>query len=141
LEISPGNLGAFLSVFENVGAIAIDPNGASMNSSGLTGKIAEQVTTEPAPDSETVDWTFELPEIESGDYILVLGASPDMGEDPATSQGKMYLSKNGGGSYAATTETATPVWLEFADGAVSIAFTDSFASNAWSINEILAFNH
>jgi hypothetical protein len=79
--------------------------------------------------------TIEIPAIPAGDYVLVLGASPDMGG--AETQGKMFITGTGTGGSAA----AGPVSLKFGTaGTVTVPFTQfakKDASSGWTVDEIV----
>ncbi|MDR2617711.1 MAG: hypothetical protein LBC62_02465, partial [Treponema sp.] len=78
----------------------------------LKGAVAEGVGT-----GSSASVTLSLPEIESGEYILVLGVSSDMRD------GKMYITGN------PDTNIHGKVLLNFSGGAASVSFVNAFLKN------------
>jgi len=88
---------------------------------GLRGHIAQTVG---------YSTNFSFSEFPPGDYVLVLGASPDMG-GPNT-QGKFYITGTPG-----TPPTRKTVSVNFSD---PINFSEEFISTGYTISEITNFN-
>jgi hypothetical protein len=115
-----------LSVFREAGNIKSD-----QTITLLGGQVSQGVDSGPSSGSASI----KIPEILDGEYVLVLGASPDMG-GPGT-QGKMFITGTGSG----TSVTPTKVSLNFNSGTATVSF-DQFArkddSSGWTVEEIIA---
>ncbi|MDR3130915.1 MAG: hypothetical protein LBU18_05150 [Treponema sp.] len=125
---SPGSSGSLffsLSIFKEAG----DIKASQTSLTKLEGQVCPDwlgIGKTPGPIN------IDITAIPNGDYVLVLGASPNMSGE----NGKMFITRGGSG----TSAEAGKVSLNFSDGAASVSFDKDFIKNGesgWEVDEII----